>query len=753
MAKASKTVNTSTAAELKSVEILNKYIEDQIRGSKELQSSIDDIADSYTDLANVLQGIVKNAKLFGEEWGDIEDISKSLLRNLENIGSEYYEQVDTQKQLQQIAEKRKSLDADKVEAESQINAFRRKGMSIEAEKAEQSLAETIQSQENLNLAEKHVIALESQLNVLNQAHKVAKEMGIDIKQISKEITSPFEKIMSFLDSVPGGGILSKFLGVDGKMEELSKKVLGTFVTKLGETGSVGKASLGALSTGASAFMTSLGPLLPILAAVAAALYALKKAFDLDQEVTNLAKGLAISKNEAIELNNQFIAIAANTKVVGANTKALAESYTELANSLGVSQLASAELAETQVYLKNQIGLAAEEAADFQKFSMASGKTAEQNLAVIKTAVDSLSGGLLNYKEVAKDIAKSSKAVQASYKGNITALAKAAVQAKKLGMTLDETKAIADSFLDIETSVGAEMEANVLTGKHMNMEHARELALQGKTAEAAAEAVKQAGTYDELMSMAPYQQAAIAKAAGTTVDKLIEAAEAQKNLNSIANSLGITLRDNEKLTDEQIAQAASLGNEEAKKLAIANQQAAAQEKLAMLGDKLMLIFSKLATPLMEMLDPLMEMIDTIFPALQVAIEIAFFPLKAAAQLLSGIVKAFSGTPSSQKSPSTIPMNDGIIESDGLSVMSPKGTYSLNENDSIVAGTNISSNSGNSTKSSNNNSRIETLLEKLIAKVDQPVQIVMGGRVIDQLDTRTTLRKTYNTSVDQGYGVFG
>jgi hypothetical protein len=753
MAKASKTVNTSTAAELKSVEILNKYIEDQIRGSKELQSSIDDIADSYTDLANVLQGIVKNAKLFGEEWGDIEDISKSLLRNLENIGSEYYEQVDTQKQLQQIAEKRKSLDADKIEAESQINAFRRKGMSIEAEKAEQSLAETIQSQENLNLAEKHVIALESQLNVLNQAHKVAKEMGIDIKQISKEITSPFEKIMSFLDSVPVGGILSKFLGVDGKMEELSKKVLGTFVTKLGETGSVGKASLGALSTGASAFMTSLGPLLPILAGVAAVLYTIKKAFDLDQEVTDLAKGLAISKDSAIELNNQFISIAANTKVVGANTKALAESYTELAHSLGVTQLANAEMAESQVYLKNQIGLSAEEAADFQKFSMLSGRTAEQNLAVIKTAVDSLSGGLLNYKEVAKDIAKSSKAVQASYKGNITALAKAAVQAKKLGMTLDETKAIADSFLDIETSVGAEMEANVLTGKHMNMEHARELALQGKTAEAAAEAVKQAGTYDELMSMAPYQQAAIAKAAGTTVDKLIEAAEAQKNLNSIANSLGITLRDNEKLTDEQIAQAASLGNEEAKKLAIANQQAAAQEKLAMLGDKLMLIFSKLATPLMEMLDPLMEMIDTIFPALQVAIEIAFFPLKAAAQLLSGIVKAFSGTPSSQKSPSTIPMNDGIIESDGLSVMSPKGTYSLNENDSIVAGTNISSNSGNSTKSSNNNSRIETLLEKLIAKVDQPVQIVMGGKVIDELDNRTTLRKSYNTSVDQGYGVFG
>jgi len=46
---------------------------------------------------------------------------------------------------------------------------------------------------------------------------------------------------------------------------------------------------------------------------------------------------------------------------------------------------------------------------------------------------------MNYKDVAKDIANSSKAVQASYKGNIAALTKAVVTAKKFGMTLDQTK--------------------------------------------------------------------------------------------------------------------------------------------------------------------------------------------------------------------------------------------------------------------------------------------------------------------------
>jgi len=754
MAKASKTTSSKVSAEsIRAAALLEQYIEDQIQSSKDLQKSVDEVAESYTDLAKVLQGIVKDSKLFGEEWQDVEDISKTLLKNLESIGSEYYEHVDAQKQLNQIVEKREKLEADIAKHRDDISEAESLNLIKRKEMAQAALSEAEYALNNLDAANEHLISLQAQLDVINRAHEVAKEMGIEVKQISKEITAPFEKVMSFLEEVPGGGILSKFLGLDGKMEELSKKVTGTFVKKLGETGSVGAASFGALRAGASSFMVSLGPILPILLAVSAALYSIKKAFELDTEVTDLAKGLTISKHEAIELHEEFIAIAEDTKVVGANVKALSESYTELANSLGVSKLASAELAETQVYLKNQIGLSAEEAANFQKFSMASGRSAEQNLAVIKEAVDSLSGGLLNYKDVSKDIAKSSKAVQAAYKGNIVALAKATVQAKKLGMTLDETREIGSQLLDIESSVGAEMEANVLTGKHMNMERARELALQGKTAEAAAEAVKQAGAYDELMAMAPYQQEAIAKAAGTTVEKLIEAATAQKNLNSIADSLGITLKDNEKLTDEQIAQAAALGNEEAKKLALADQQAAAQEKLAQLGDKLMLIFSKLATPIMEMLDPLMQMIDVVFPALQTAIEIAFFPLRAASELLSGIANVFGGTSVPYRTENTIGMNDGIIDSDGLAVMSPKGTYSLNENDSIIAGTNLTGATQTSTNTSGNTSKLESLLEKLIAKVDQPVYITMGGKVIDEIDNRITLRKTYTTKVDSGYGVFG
>jgi hypothetical protein len=47
----------------------------------------------------------------------------------------------------------------------------------------------------------------------------------------------------------------------------------------------------------------------------------------------------------------------------------------------------------------------------------------------------------------------------------------------------------------------------------------------------------------------------------------------------------------------------------------------------------------------------------------------------------------------------------------------------------------------------------LLKELIAKVDQPVQIKIGGRVVDEMEKQTSLRKTYNTKMDSGYGTFG
>jgi hypothetical protein len=93
-----------------------------------------------------------------------------------------------------------------------------------------------------------------------------------------------------------------------------------------------------------------------------------------------------------------------------------------------------------------------------------------------------------------------------------------------------------------------MKANVLTGKSMNMNKARQLALEGKTAEAAAEAVEQAGDYAAFMALGPLQQKAVADAAGMTVEQLQKAGELKKM--SVALG-GAEIKDMKDLTAEQI----------------------------------------------------------------------------------------------------------------------------------------------------------------------------------------------------------
>jgi len=253
----------------------------------------------------------------------------------------------------------------------------------------------------------------------------------------------------------------------------------------------------------------------------------------------------------------------------------------------------------------------------------------------------MTGDSVNFKEITADIAKASKATTASYKGNVAALTKAAIQAKKIGMSLEDTAAVSANLLDIESSLENEMKANVLTGKHMNMNAARQLALQGDTAGAAAEAVAQAGNYDELLQMAPYKQKAIADAAGLTVDQLMKAGELEKYSQALG---GEKIKDMRDLTAEQLKQLTiqgDIGAEEAMAIEQKNQQADAQDKINALTDKLTTLFGKVAGPIAEIIDPLTDIITWIMPAIMPLIKFAFAPLLGVIDMFKGIGKIFSG----------------------------------------------------------------------------------------------------------------
>tara|TARA_R100001377_G_C3194309_1_gene111933 strand:+ start:1107 stop:4064 length:2958 start_codon:yes stop_codon:yes gene_type:complete len=223
----------------------------------------------------------------------------------------------------------------------------------------------------------------------------------------------------------------------------------------------------------------------------------------------------------------------------------------------------AEVAE----LTENMGLGAKEAANLAKMAKISGKelstvTAEME-ASFKSFVKTNKTGL-NLKDVISDVGNASAAVSLSLGSQPEKIQQAAMEARKLGLSLEQVDKIAGSLLSFESSIEAEMEAELLTGKQLNLDKARSLALNNDLAGVAKEIGKNQAILGAFASGNRIQQEATAKAMGMSRDEMAKMIYQQK----IANGL----------TAEQAAAAADVSVSEAKRLT-------AQETIAKVMDKM------------------------------------------------------------------------------------------------------------------------------------------------------------------------
>ena len=99
--------------------------------------------------------------------------------------------------------------------------------------------------------------------------------------------------------------------------------------------------------------------------------------------------------------------------------------------------------------------------------------------------------------------------------------------------MDQIENIANSLLNIEDSIAAEMEAELLTGKELNLEKAREAALNGKNEDLMAALAEQGITAVDYGNMNRIQQESLAKALGMSGEEMAKMLVTQKQ-NEAAN---------------------------------------------------------------------------------------------------------------------------------------------------------------------------------------------------------------------------
>lgn len=245
----------------------------------------------------------------------------------------------------------------------------------------------------------------------------------------------------------------------------------------------------------------------------------------------VGKAFSEVQNEAVELgrltgstSKSFATF--NTRV--ATTADVLKVANELTRSIGLSAeyaFSSRTLAAAAEF-KNTLGLTAEQAGKLALFSEASGKSLDTNL---ENAVETVSTfnkvnkTAISQGVILRDIAATSDSITASFAGSAGAIAEAASSARRLGLELNQLDQIAGSLLQFQTSIEKELEAEVLTGRQLNLERARELALNNDLAGVGRELFNNSVSLHEYASLNRIQQEAQAAALGLTRDQLARVA--------------------------------------------------------------------------------------------------------------------------------------------------------------------------------------------------------------------------------------
>lgn len=455
-----------------------------------------DINNLTTQVNNLAQANQQNAATYADANKSIAQSAqsvKTLTTRAKQLSKFNSDQLKDNKEIQKFLKQRVETQKDLTKVGAEI---RKNEVLINEAQAlgDQDLEKALLRQRTLLIDAQ----TEAQL-VLDGISEIA-----DVNQKIANETGFFDRLAEGIKEIPGlGPLLAK------PIQDASKAYRAMRLKE-------GSTQLQAMAEGAKGLADSFGPA-----------FLLGLLFKADQRTTSLAKSLQISKQEAIEVKSQFNFIANTSGKAYLNQENLVKATGELVDHLGVAKGLSEEMVKSQTFLTKQMGLSAQEAGMFNEFTELTGtnqKEAQIQIADQVKLLEKETGIQLKLNKVVAAVAKAHAGLKAAYGFEVKEIAKQVALTQKLGLEVEQTAKMASQLLDFESSIAKELEAELLTGKDLNLEQARYLALQGKSTEAAAELANQIGGSEELTRMNVLQQEALAEAMGMERNELIQSVQ-------------------------------------------------------------------------------------------------------------------------------------------------------------------------------------------------------------------------------------
>lgn len=625
---------------------------------KDMGNDLDYIASSFRDSVNELSK--QNTEL---------SKSKAALRSISSISSTLNSFAQGQYSLSEKQLKSKITQA-KLDFDSLKTSLESKSLKKEAQK---EVDDALKKQKLFLDATEKILKKEEKINAaLGLAPAIIGGIGNSLRKLGLPdfgIAESLEETKMILRADTKRVTIGKALGI------FTKKIAGNINDQLNVTNLL-----------TLAFVTLL-----------------KQAGKIDGELVSFEKNLMLSRGEAINLRKELAFVAQTSKDNLINTSDLVKAQQNFNELLGLQGKINNENLLTQAELTKKVGVSAESAANLQFFSEATGKDFNQQYSTLVGNTQQISaqyGIQLNQRQVLEEIGKTSSYNLIQFKGSTEELGKAVAEAKALGLTLEQIGKIQSDLVNFESSIRAELEAELLTGKQLNLERARFAALTNDISTLQNEIKEQVGDINDFQNMNFISQQKFAQALGMSVGEISDMLLLEEYRNANQSQI------NANLTEEQKERLASLTAQEKFNEAIVKLQGLVgdlvQGPLGNLIDKIgdgaalaeNLKFAFMAITgfsFMKVISSLTPLITSLFAALgaSTALASALTLGVGAAAVAAGILYMNSAVENSlNKMKSASKVNDMISPGYGKRVLSgPEGTFAFNDKDTIVAGTDL------------------------------------------------------------------
>ena len=514
------------------------------------------ISDQRT-LAGELASSIKSAL---KDQGDYNDLVKDSLKQLQKVVVEY-DKIDSKlnslyngqiniKKIQDEISKARSRENLATKELSRITTKLSQDQIRDAKNLSNTISQRIAAQQegNSDLADQLQEQIEYQQNYLN-TEQLSYVAAMQQYKLAQQLTEESQALLNQEKEI------YKMLGLGGQSAKLFAEKLGlgnrvyeSMVIKARQLNEEGRKSrtevLGAgLKEAGSAMLESITDPLAVIPFIGTAIGGLAKGLksalefilEIDDKTIKFGRNLGLSKEESYETYKNFTRIQESSGKLVTTTANLMEVTTDLSQQLGVNNKLNAEMLETQIELKKIMGLSTEEMGALAQASIITGNSQKSVVTGILSQVEGLkkaTGISFNYKQVISEASKLGGVLGLQFAKYPEKLAKSLLITKALGMDLQKVDQIAGSILNFEESIQNQLEAQLLTGKNINLSRAQQLALEGDTAGVAVELTKQFGSANEFLKMNRIQQEAIAKSVGMSREDLADTLKNQEMLSKL-----------------------------------------------------------------------------------------------------------------------------------------------------------------------------------------------------------------------------